>query len=609
MKIRFLQHEYTWSDHCITGSRLGWGITASSTPRSLAMLKELEKLAAEPEPCRTDDTVVEELIYSPAAGFVRLFLWPLEQGDDGRNNKYVRILQTADPGETRPEAYFAGAGRLLFKDPAVKGQENLPELTFTEYKSDPDEILKSAGLYDRLPDFLKVLFTSLMEGREGLNIVCPEWTGQELAEGAARIMYAVHCLLPEELRKKAGYRSPAGKGRGGIAFFFSQKPCAGKALILPGRIPVVRDPGSEDLSDIFYQGLAYYWKQDRDRYKKVLDEISAYLEFSSEEGRKLEKIQWIFCDTWLRERNTYFSPETIAANLPDLMYWSDREEIFRGIRDRCLERLHQEEENRELMDLYLDALLDKISGRSLESCCHELEFILKAGLKKDETEAGRILLKIQEKNLPVFKRIRTSLKGQEGWDKILEEPRFRTPCIRKEKKMDVSAAEREPESLKTGKMDPETQGFSTVEKSPDPETPGPGRKSRGADYRILPEEEEEKGGFAEFLLTALPVGFLTGCVMFLSHYTLMIGHWKIALGMGGMWFILILGYMTLLMCRQIKKPLWMGIGLCLLTGELIEIAASYFVPQKFWLMFFIIMGTLTAVIQIVGMIRVWRENK
>ena len=46
---------------------------------------------------------------------------------------------------------------------------------------------------------------------------------------------------------------------------------------------------------------------------------------------------------------------------------------------------------------------------------------------------------------------------------------------------------------------------------------------------------EEEGPAVPFLLMGFPQGFLTGCIMYLSHYSLMIGHWKIALGMAGMW--------------------------------------------------------------------------
>ena len=45
MRTEYLRHEYTWSNHCITGNTLGWGITSSSIPKDKKMLKELEDKA------------------------------------------------------------------------------------------------------------------------------------------------------------------------------------------------------------------------------------------------------------------------------------------------------------------------------------------------------------------------------------------------------------------------------------------------------------------------------------------------------------------------------------------------------------------------------------
>ena len=42
MKIEYLIHEYTWSNHCISGNKLGWGIVASSIPEDRTYLRELE---------------------------------------------------------------------------------------------------------------------------------------------------------------------------------------------------------------------------------------------------------------------------------------------------------------------------------------------------------------------------------------------------------------------------------------------------------------------------------------------------------------------------------------------------------------------------------------
>jgi drug/metabolite transporter superfamily protein YnfA len=78
----------------------------------------------------------------------------------------------------------------------------------------------------------------------------------------------------------------------------------------------------------------------------------------------------------------------------------------------------------------------------------------------------------------------------------------------------------------------------------------------------------------------------------------MIGHWKIAVGMGGMWLLLILNYIYLLKSTQPERRIWMGVGLCILEGELIEIVASYFIAERFRLAYFMILGALAAVISI-----------
>ena len=79
-------------------------------------------------------------------------------------------------------------------------------------------------------------------------------------------------------------------------------------------------------------------------------------------------------------------------------------------------------------------------------------------------------------------------------------------------------------------------------------------------------EEEQEGPMIPFLFIGFPQGFLTGCIMYLSHYSLMIGHWKIALGMAGMWVLLMLNYEGVILQRKERYPLWKVIGLCLVEG-------------------------------------------
>ena len=63
MKIEYLIHEYTWSNHCISGNKLGWGIVASSIPEDRTYLRELEKVAQAAVVDKTGRIEVEELVY------------------------------------------------------------------------------------------------------------------------------------------------------------------------------------------------------------------------------------------------------------------------------------------------------------------------------------------------------------------------------------------------------------------------------------------------------------------------------------------------------------------------------------------------------------------
>lgn len=121
--------------------------------------------------------------------------------------------------------------------------------------------------------------------------------------------------------------------------------------------------------------------------------------------------------------------------------------------------------------------------------------------------------------------------------------------------------------------------------------------------------EEKEGPAIPFLLMGFPQGFLTGCILYMTHYSLMIGHWKIAVGMAGMWIILMLNYEGMILQRQGHYPLWKVIGLCLVEGWIIEAAGWFFRSQKVRLYYFIVLGIITVVIQVVNLLRISRERR
>lgn len=122
------------------------------------------------------------------------------------------------------------------------------------------------------------------------------------------------------------------------------------------------------------------------------------------------------------------------------------------------------------------------------------------------------------------------------------------------------------------------------------------------------DAEEKEGPAIPFLLLGFPQGFLTGCILYMTHYSLMIGHWKIAVGMAGMWIILMLNYEGMILQRQGHYPLWKVIGLCLVEGWIIEAAGWFFRSQKVRLYYFIVLGIITVIIQVVNLLRISRER-
>ena len=129
-----------------------------------------------------------------------------------------------------------------------------------------------------------------------------------------------------------------------------------------------------------------------------------------------------------------------------------------------------------------------------------------------------------------------------------------------------------------------------------------------ATEEIDADAEEKEGPAIPFLLLGFPQGFLTGCILYMTHYSLMIGHWKIAVGMAGMWIILMLNYEGMILQRQGHYPLWKVIGLCLVEGWIIEAAGWFFRSQKVRLYYFIVLGIVTVIIQVVNLLRISRER-
>lgn len=189
MTSEYLRHEYTWSNHCITGNVLGWGMTASSCPKDRDMLRELEKTASAAEPERAKGIPVEELSFVPLCGFVKMTVIPWDSGEDNRKNKKVFLYQPKETSAS-PGVYMAPRG--FWEDQPQDGC--LPAVKIEERTERPEDIFIKMHVYDRLPDLLRAVFWCLFEKKQGLNFAAPSWKQEEFAENAGVLMYAIHSL-------------------------------------------------------------------------------------------------------------------------------------------------------------------------------------------------------------------------------------------------------------------------------------------------------------------------------------------------------------------------------------------------------------------------------
>lgn len=129
------------------------------------------------------------------------------------------------------------------------------------------------------------------------------------------------------------------------------------------------------------------------------------------------------------------------------------------------------------------------------------------------------------------------------------------------------------------------------------------------DPEVKSQEKELEEPALPFLLMEFPQGFFTGCIMYMMHYSLMIGHWKIALGMVGMWILLMLNHEAVIIQQKEQYPLWKVLGLCLVEGWIIEAAGWFFRSQKIRLYYFIVLGIITVMIQLVNLFRMSKERR
>ena len=705
MKIEYLIHEYTWSNHCISGNKLGWGITASSMPEDRAYLRELEKLAQAAIVDKTGQVEVEELVYSSVCGFVKMTSIPCESGEDKRQNKRVRMYQPK-ASDHNPAVYLAPGAEW------TEGESIgfLPPLTVEEPEFHTKEILQEMHLDERLPEFMQVVFWCLSGHSEGLNIVVPDWEEAEFAENAQKIMYVIHSLLPQCIREKAGYVSFTREAVPSVSFYFSKKRCGTCSFDLSKES---RWRESWDVLDsYFYTGFAEASEGHDAIYQEFQKTAAGYLKNVRDTGNLLKKVEWIFYDIARKHGKSPLDIEYLSRNLPELLYWICKDKELTSVAEDILAEVHQYSFTSQERQSYIESLLGGVTGRSRERILSEVDWMLGQVFEKDKKEFASLLTLIREKNKEIytcllcdtiaqkpasdysqrmyhlnagdmaslyryvkdfneqsvpgerkddilrtgigllneklfdqkryemFDKIAIHLNRKEQWIKILQDfvsqlqdhaslfdkKQMDTACyieellstyrpetrriLREERGRRGHKARKSGQSKDSGEEDSDMGRRYEDRKRPGDgvESVEENRKGESLHAEVETVEEEPEGPMIPFLLIGFPQGFLTGCIIYLSHYSLMIGHWKIALGMAGMWVLLMLNYEGVILQRKERYPLWKVIGLCLVEGWIIEAAGWFFRSQKVRLYYFIVLGVIAVCIQIINLLRMRKER-
>ncbi len=688
MKAKFLRHEYTWSKESIDGT-FGLGIVSSSSPKDSGQLRELEKMASVAEPDSTG-MEVEMLTYSSQTGFVKMAVKPVPADMDQRKNKKVFLYQCEQKDTLDPAVYSIPQGSWR-----PVGNVMLPEVTLAENWPDAKEILLKYQLVDRLPDLFRAVFWCIFRGSSSLAFVA-DWDKENYAAWSRQIMYALHSLIPDTLRKNAGYVSFSDQSLQSGNFYFTDKvPEDGDSYELATNTYRRKNMQDDKLDSFFYDTLAALYWQDEGKYFTFIKEVEREIREREINKNLLREIQWIFLEFCLQNMIDIPTIHDVMGLFPQLFYRCSESMSLEEVQNNLMQYYHMSTWKREDYDRYLGILENGITKKGEKLTLDEMEWTLTQYQKKHKKLVYDYLLHLKKHKKSIYTKLLTRnvkmeespsnyyfKKNQETMDsmkkyvgemeqKYLSED-FKDLCLirgieilnedvfcvenfqeltrmslwfnRKEQwinllngflqqlregcrelsdeqleaanEIEMIYRELSGESGESMLIDEKTRraGEDEEKEMKDKKEIVPIEEEKLEEeelYRSLDSQEEaQRGRFLPFLMRGIPYGFLTGCVLYLINYSLVIGHWKISVGAGGMWLIIMLNYLT---SRMEKKKLdgyrtWMSLGLSIVEGYIIHIVAWMFLRQNVRVYFFLALGVLTVAVQIIEMVLVMKRN-
>ena len=588
------RHEYTWSDHSMTGrGRLGWGITASSSPDQVPVLREIEKIAAQVPADHAGGERTEGLSYSPVCGFVRFTCVSGGLGGDKRHNKLVHLYEMGK--EAEPSLYMAE-----LPDWEEAGGEYLAPQPVLREEKDVRDMIRALDMEEELPAFLRAIYSCLLGDRAPLAIFRERRGVRIGAEDSRQIMALIHRLIPPSLRPRAAYISCREEGDGKSPFLFGQS-CGCDNIYL------IHEREKTEEADPFFGRLAQEILSDSMLCRDFYERADEFLSACADRSNLLEKLEWIFYETSRENGKPALEFAGLSRAYPDLIFWGKEDDILAKCAGRVHDDLIGSESDMDEDIAYLGFLAGGVTVKTKSEILSELDRVSKKIYQADPSRWEQEMSRIVEDNLSLCREMSSDDEGSYG-DSL---KRLTKAC---QKKKDEAAGRKKG----TRKMKRETEGKHSGPEEKALQTDGKEEENNAsmtkqairegtdipAQASVRAVEEEPMGAL---LYSSIPQGFMSGSFMFLAWYSIRIGHWKIAVGLLGMWLLIMINYDLLLLARKEAYPLWQVLGLCCIEGLVVQ-AVAWFLPTKYLRMvYFLVLGALTLVIQTIILIRTRRR--
>ena len=600
---RFECHEYTWSEQGVAGYPVGWRIKASSRENDRVLLSRIEKAAA----CASVDSqgrvAVEELLYESSIGFIKMVAEPAVPGKDHRKNIRVRLYHSENR-YAEPQNYLAPHDQW-----PQGGGTSLSGITIDPISLSRSEILEKYHLQGTsLASFIDRAFSCIGRKR-GICFGSTDWEEGQFAAQAAQVMLAVHLLLPQKARKYAGYLSFSRESRENVPFYFQPVQRMTREnreiFLLPASQAGMKEDSAEGIISFEspWQYMCFHLSRLLDSrktedYDEFLSRLNEQMTEEREEASSdfVRTIPWIFYFYFRDKGGAAMENRILIRAVPQLCYWKAGGLIDKAILDFVMKEIRDLDLSEKDLQFYLQELAAGMTSRTRQDMIPEMARVLEQMEKINPETCAKERDRLKEEYKDIARELGMMKAGKTVRPRPYEKPWFNMlgslPMDRAQTQKDRSSGGKPGESLSSWEEE-EAELKETV---------------LPAEIRRLSQEEGLED-YRSFLVNSMPRGFLTGCMLFLSIYSIKIGHGKIALGMAGVWMIVMLNDQRVILEKKLPYPLWMILGLSLVEGLLISTTAWLLPARKVRLLFFLFVGMITLLSQMITILRIVRKDK